>query len=159
MILDEKDNLLATIPVGGTYDFNKVFTQEGTYLCPIYAYADGFVPSEWGYVWVFIGETSGGGYGCATEHYAPTVSINGTVLTIVHNSMEYYDNNYIKATSEYYDIFVNGTRVGNVGIQLQGNTMTFDLAGKAVTGDVITVKTDCQFEADNESLAVVVKMN
>ena len=73
--------------------------------------------------------------------------------------MEYFDNNYIKATSEYYDVFVNGTRVGGVDIQLQGNTMTFDLAGKAVSGDVITVKTNCPFEADNESLAAVITMN
>ena len=59
MIYGDDGAYLTTIPLGGTYDFADLYTEEGFYIPHIQAYADGWISSEKCGIPVIIGSHGG----------------------------------------------------------------------------------------------------
>lgn len=143
--------LIDTIGLVDTYTFDLSEMASGLYKFDLVAYGESYRDSdkEDGY-WY---HNFAGGHGCAEDHAAPTIEMNSIyvkVLTITNNSAD-YEGSTDKANEEF-DVFVNGVKVATVDTQLEGHTIVVDLTGIVQSGDVITVKTTCEFEADNDSL-------
>lgn len=150
IIYKEDGSVLTTIPVGGTFDFNTVYTTAGTYMPTIQAYADGWISSDMVYVWVFVGSgsSSGGGYGCVTNHFDPTVSINGKVLKIVSNN-KYMDDESISEDGNF-EVYVDNVFVGGLAASPSGTD--FDLTDYLYFGShSIKVVWSCQFHGTGET--------
>ncbi len=149
IIYREDGSVLATIPLGGTFDFNTVYTAAGTYLPTIQAYANGWISSDAVCVWVFAGgSSSGGGYGCATDHFDPTVSINGKVLHVISNNKECYDERL--STDGNFDIYVDGVLVDVMCASPSGTDI--DLTDYLYLGShSIKVSSSCQFHGTTEA--------
>ena len=59
IIYGEDGEYLATIGLGGTYDFSNLYTEDGFYFPYIQAYADGWISSEKCGIPVSIGASGG----------------------------------------------------------------------------------------------------
>lgn len=143
--------LIDTIGLVDTYTFDLSEKASGMYRFDLVAYGEGYRDSDKeDCYWYHEYE---GGYGCAENHAAPTLSYVSTAqtgkLTIVNNSTEFDGSSDL--ANETFNIYKNGVLVGTVDTQLEGHTINFDI-GILADGDVVTVKTTCEFEADNDAI-------
>lgn len=149
---------LTSIGLGGSYDFASDYTAYGFYFPSIQAYAEGWMSSAKSGIPVTIEDPnggSGGGYGigCTTTHAKPTLSLDGTILTIISNDTDYYDNATHRESANVA-IYIDGIRLGNEYTTYYATPegTSIELARYlSGTSHTIKVVNSCQFHGDFES--------
>lgn len=130
-----KDDLVATIGVDETYTFPGNASSEAVPI-KVVAFANGYEDSD-----AAIGACYyGAGLGCEMYHYAPTVSLNGTTLTVASNNEA--EPGIIASE---VNIYVDGTQVLYCKTAQPEGT-DFDLSAY-LTGDAHEIMVQC-FECE-----------
>ena len=157
-IYDEAGAYITNIRAGSTYDFNNMSLEKGEHYLSIQSYGShsvGWLPSE-RETFIISNKSEPT---CEIPHQTPKISFHNKYLTISLDPTGTYPQEETLRMYINEEIVCLGRDIWKVFFPENIYSQTFDFATFDLkVGDVITVKTSCAFEEDNEELVASITL-